>query len=388
MEIVAIISLIVAVIAVVWAVRQPAKTQRPEEPIIQDQIDGKESSGVLKAWLDAEKLALDGHITSLLEPTKTELTNMQTTIKNLQTAYSEHSGVTTNIGDQVRALTDSTTNLNSSLRSSTDRGQWGEMQLRNVIEHAGLDKYADFKEQVTIDGGLKPDVLINLPDGGAIAVDAKVPGEAYLKIAETEEESKKKELLEKHVKAIQDMVKDLNKKDYPGNLEKSIGFVVMFIPVESMLSDALRHKPELLRESLEKKVLLTTPMNLLALLVAVAKGWQAVVFEENLDQIKERLSLIYGRFIPLISHFNDLGKELGQATVKYNDVLRSIEGSVMVGLDEIKELGLKSNREESHSGLMSVDEAPKELSGEKVREYADQLGIKEKNDEEKDSSTE
>ena len=214
MEIVAIISLIVAVIAVVWAVRQPAKTQRPEEPIIQDQIDGKESSGVLKAWLDAEKLALDGHITSLLEPTKTELTNMQTTIKNLQTAYSEHSGVTTNIGDQVRALTDSTTNLNSSLRSSTDRGQWGEMQLRNVIEHAGLDKYADFKEQVTIDGGLKPDVLINLPDGGAIAVDAKVPGEAYLKIAETEEESKKKELLEKHVKAIQDMVKDLNKKDY------------------------------------------------------------------------------------------------------------------------------------------------------------------------------
>jgi DNA recombination protein RmuC len=189
------------------------------------------------------------------------------------------------------------------------------------------------------------------------------------------EPAARKGLLDEHVKAIQAHVKQLSEKDYPGKLGKSIEFVVMFIPLESMLSDAFQHRPGLLKESLDKKVLLATPITLLALLTAVKKGWDAVDIDENLDQIRERLSLIYGRFIPLINHFNDLGKELGQATGKYNEVLKSIEGSVMVGLDEIKELGLTSKTGNSHSSLMSVDEESSELAEKKIREYADQLDV-------------
>ncbi len=373
MEIVAIIALVVALGAVVWAVRQPAKTQRPEESVIQDQIDTTVIFEGIASLHKAQKESLDGHITTLLDPTKNEFKNMQRAIGELQTAYKTHSGVTEQLDKQVNALTDSTTNLYSSMKSSTDRGTWGEMQLRNVIEFAGLDRVADFKEQVKIDGGGKPDVLINLPDGGAIAVDAKVPGAAYLQLAETEEESKRKELLDKHVKAIQDMVKDLNKKNYPGKLEKSIRFVVMFIPVESMLSDALRHKPELLRESLEKNVLLTTPMNLLALLVAVEKGWKSDAFEKNLDQIKENISVVYAKFLPLIDHINELGDELSQATKKYNDIIASIDGNLMTKLDQVREFGLQTKTGKNHNQLRGSIEPTKKIEEHKLLEWESDL---------------
>tara|TARA_B100000287_G_scaffold412157_1_gene442309 strand:+ start:31 stop:1188 length:1158 start_codon:yes stop_codon:yes gene_type:complete len=376
MEIVAIISLVVAIGAVVWAVRQPAKTQNQIDTnqIDTNQIDTKGIFDGIEKYLNAQKESLDSHISSLLNPTKEEFANVSKRIKDLNTSYDQNSGSTQQLNETVQALNATATNLDRSMKSSGDRGHWGETSLENLLRYVGLIEHAEFKLQETIEGGSRPDCVVELPDGRKIAIDAKAPGSAYMQLPEAEPAARKG-LLDEHVKAIQAHVKQLSDKDYPGKLGKSIGFVVMFIPLESMLSDAFQHRPELLKESLEKKVLLATPITLLALLTAVKKGWEAVVFEENLDQIKERLSIIYGRFIPLINHFNDLGKELGQATGKYNDVLKSVEGSVMVGLDEIKKLGLKSKNEESHSSLMTVDEEPIELSEEKVREYADQLDV-------------
>lgn len=367
---VVLVMLVVVGVVLLWKQR----TQRPEEPIIQGQIDQTGIFEGIDKYLKAQKEALDEHIKSLLNPTKEQFKNVSDTIEKLNTTYNTNSGSTSQLNETVQALNTTATSLDRAMKSSGDRGHWGEMSLENLLEYVGLLEHADFKKQETVEGGLRPDCVVALPDGRKIAIDAKAPGAAYVQLADAEGTARK-ELLKKHVKDIQTMIKELNEKDYPDKLGKSIGFVVMFIPFESMLSDAFQHQPTLLRESLEKKVLLATPITLLALLTAVKKGWDAVVFEENLDQIKERLSLIYGRFIPLINHFNDLGKELGQATGKYNEVLKSIEGSVMVGLDEIKELGLKSKTGNNHSDLMPIDEESSELAEKKIREYADQLDV-------------
>ena len=371
MEIVTIISLVVAIGAVVWAVRQQAKTQNQ---IDTNQIDTSGVFNGIEKYLNAQKNSLDEHIGGLLNPTKDALVNVSKEVTRLNESYNTNTGSTTQLNETVQALNTTATNLDRVLKSTGDRGHWGETSLENLLRYVGLVEHVEFELQETIESGSRPDCVVEMPDGRKIAIDAKAPGSAYVKLAEAEP-SARKELLDQHVKAMQAHIKQLSEKEYPKKLGKSIGFVVMFIPFESMLSDAFQHRPELLKESLEKKVLLATPITLLALLTAVKKGWDAVDFEEHLDQIKGRLSLIYGRFIPLIGHFNELGMKLGQATGKYNDVLKSMNGTVMKTLDEIKELGLESDKGETHSNLMAVDEKPRELSREKVRGWADQLDV-------------
>jgi len=370
MDIITLVVVVVVGVVFLWTQRK----QRPEEPIITGQIDQTGIFAGIEKYLEAQKEALDEHIKGLLDPTKEQFKSVSHTIEQLNSTYNKNSGSTDQLNETVKALNTTATNLDRAMKSSGERGHWGETSLENLLRYVGLIEHAEFKLQETIEGGSRPDCVVELPDGRKIAIDAKAPGAAYMQLPEAEPAARKG-LLDEHVKAIQAHVKQLSEKDYPGKLGKSIEFVVMFIPLESMLSDAFQHRPGLLKESLDKKVLLATPITLLALLTAVKKGWDAVDIDENLDQIRERLSLIYGRFIPLINHFNDLGKELGQATGKYNEVLKSIEGSVMVGLDEIKELGLTSKTGNSHSSLMSVDEESSELAEKKIREYADQLDV-------------
>jgi DNA recombination protein RmuC len=269
-------------------------------------------------------------------------------VASLQKAHDTQKGsvdqLTSQMGAQISALNASTTTLAEALRSPTYRGSWGEQQLRNVIEMAGMTRYCDFDEQTAGENragtGVRPDVRVRLPNGAHLAIDAKTPFDAYQRAQEATDPAEVERELSLHATALKKHVDDLaSKKYWEHNDGPAPEYVVLFVPGESFLADAARARPDLLQEAMRKRVLLASPVNLLALLWAVARGWQEARISDHARDIAELGQEVYDRMGTVLGHVDKTGKGLVSAVRAYNELVGSVDSRLLVSLRKFPELG-------------------------------------------------
>jgi DNA recombination protein RmuC len=241
-----------------------------------------------------------------------------------------------------------TGNLVKALRQPQQRGQWGELQLDNVLTAAGLRPGLDYEKQPSVavgDGRLRPDVVVHLPDGGKIVIDAKAPVDAFLRAFEATTEEERQAHLRDHIRLVKTHIAGLSSKEYWSQFTPSPEFVVMFLPGEAFFSAALEQDPELIARSVEQRVILASPITLIALLRAVAYGWRQKKIEEQVEEIGRLGAELYDRLGVMADHFAKVGDSLGRATKSYNDAVGSLERNVLSAARRMKELGAPGKRE-------------------------------------------
>ncbi len=308
---------------------------------------------------------------SLLDPVATQMNELRNAVTALQSNYTNTVGVTQTISKQIDTLNQTTSALQSALKSTSARGAWGEQQLRNVIELAGMLPYCDFLEQTTVTGNDKiqrPDAVIKLPNNGCVVIDSKTPLDAYLKAQETSDATLRQQLLNEHAKALAGHAKVLADKKYFQQFDRTPEYTIMFIPGESFLADALRADSSLLEVAMRSRVLIASPVNLLALLLAVAKGWQAFQIAENAEKIAAIGRELYERVDTVLESVEKTGRGLETAISAYNKMVGSIEGRMLSTLRKFKEVGVTSAE---LTEISNIESAPRRLA---APEHTKELG--------------
>jgi DNA recombination protein RmuC len=276
------------------------------------------------------------------------------------------------LGEQLRTLALTTTNLERALRTPDVRGGWGEIQLRRVVEMAGMLEHCHFVEKPaasTDDGRLIPDLIIKLPGGRNIVVDAKVPYVAYREAVEASDDTTKASKLGDHARQVRDHMAALSGKAYWSQFQPAPEFVFMFLPGEGYLSAALQHDPALIEFGVAKRVIPASPLTLIALLRAVAYGWQQERIAENALAISQMGRQLYERISHLAEHFEEMGKGLVRAVDAYNRTVGTLESRVLVTARRLKDLGVTAA--EPIAELSPVDRMPRALQ---APEMADLFG--------------
>lgn len=266
-------------------------------------------------------------------------------------------------------LKSETSNLVNALRAPSVRGRWGEMQLRRVVEMAGMLNYCDFEEQVSSsenDGRMRPDLIINLPGGKKIVVDAKAPLAAYLEALEAKDEDVRLEKLKDHARQVRNHIRALSKRSYHEQFQPAPEFVVLFLPGETFFSAALEQDPSLIEAGVEDRIILATPTTLIALLRAVAYGWRHEQLAENAKEISELGRELHKRLSDMADHFSKLGRQLGGAVHSYNSAMGSLEHRVLSSARRFKELGSVSEAAEIVL-LDPLDQIPRELQAPELK---------------------
>jgi DNA recombination protein RmuC len=303
----------------------------------------------LKIFHEAAKGDLEKRqtaITELVNPMKESLGKVDSKLQEIEKARLEaYTGLT----EQVRSMRETqdmlrseTSNLVQALRRPQVRGRWGEIQLRRVVEMAGMLQHCDFIEQQSVDteeGRLRPDMVVRLPGDRTIVVDAKTPLDAYLSAIEAPDEETRNNKLKDHARQIRNHVQMLGRKSYFEQFEHSPEFVVLFIPGEIFYTAALQQDPELIEAGVGERVLITSPTSLIALLRAVHYGWRQEKLAENAKQISDLGRELYDRLAKMAEHFSKVGRELEQAVKAYNQAVGSLETKVLPGARKFKELG-------------------------------------------------
>lgn len=254
------------------------------------------------------------------------------------------------ITEQLKSVTDASdslrkeaSSLSSALRRPEVRGSWGELQLRRVVELAGMSQYCDFEEQVSVrkeDRLQKPDMLVRLPNERVLVIDSKAVLDAFLDATEADNPEDRKAALARHAKNLRSRVKELAKKSYWDQFENTPDFVVLFVPNEALLQAAVEEDRDLLEDALSDRIIVATPTTLVALLKAVAYGWQQESIAENALEVIKTSKELYERLVKWTDKMSEVGTKLQSATKTYNEAVGSLERRVLPSARRIKEFGL------------------------------------------------
>jgi len=338
----------------------------------------KESSG---AFLDLAQTKLDAYVTPLRE----SLGKVETQVNALENArklaYGSLTEAVRGLREEQLRLQGATSNLVTALRAPHVRGRWGEIQLRRVVEMAGMVHHCDFVEQPTTRDGegriLRPDVIVRLPGGKCVVIDSKAPLAAYLDAIEaTSTDDERRHGFTEHARHVREHILRLGQKGYWRQLDSTPEFVVMFLPDESFLRAALEHDPSLTELAVENNVIPASPTNLIGLLRAVHYGWQQETIAEDARKISDLGRELYKRLSTMGGHVSKLGRSLDAAVRSYNETVGSLERQVLPQARRFEQHGItgvtpdelapidRQARMLSAAELIAIDEVQDVVSGE------------------------
>lgn len=323
----------------------------------------KETLGKFQEGAQGDLSKRQEAIGAIVKPLQESLKAVDSKISELEKA---REGAYAGLREQLKGmaiaqtqLQGETSNLVQALRTPNVRGQWGEVQLEKTVQFAGMVEYVDFVQQEstsTEDGRLRPDLIVRLPNGNQIIIDAKTPLDGYLNALEAKDPDERARQLTRHARQIRDHIKKLGSKQYWKQFESSPEFVVLFLPGEAFFSAALEEDPSLIEAGTSENVILATPTTLIALLKAVAYGWRQEQIAEQAQAISDLGRELYERLVTAGGHFEKMGSALGRSVSAYNDAVRSLETRVFVTARKFHNLAPLSKKELPI--LSALDHAP------------------------------
>ena len=305
-------------------------------------------------------------IDSLVKPLRESLEKVDAKVAEIEKtragAYSQLSEQLKNLGTAQTQLQAEAARLSTALSATRTAGTWGELQLRRVVELAGMTAYCDFAEQVTTDGGGRDraDMVVRLPGGQQIVVDAKAPNDAYREAAAATDEATRALKLAEHAAKVRSHIDALGAKGYWEQYQPSPEFVVLFLPGDQFLAGALQADPTLIERAIGKRILLTTPGSLIALLKAAAYGWRQESVSKNAEAIADLGRQLYDRIATYLDHFDKVGHALETATKSYNAAVGSLESALIPGARKLAELGAKGAKSVPEIGPVEI--TPRDLT--------------------------
>lgn len=338
----------------------------------------KETLGIFQESAKGDLEKRQQAISEVVTPVRESLAKVDAQILELE---KHRVGAYESLHAQVRSLLETqqqlraeTGNLVKALRAPNVRGRWGEVQLRRVVEMAGMVDHCDFKEQQSVtgeDGGLlRPDMVVQLPEGKTIVVDVKAPVAAYLDALEAPDDVTRAEHLARHAGQVRTHIEALSRKAYWEQFDPTPEFVVLFLPGEMFFSAALERDPLLIEYGASKRVILATPTTLIALLKAIFFGWRQQKLTKNAEEISNLGRSLYSRLSTMGGHIEKLGKSLGRSVESYNQAVASLETRVMVKARMFKDLEVDARGIELQP-LEPVDHVPRRLQAPEMTEGAE-----------------
>ena len=301
--------------------------------------------------LEKRQVAVD----NLVKPVGETLEKLEQRVGEIEKAregaYAQVHEIITNVQQQIGQLSTETGSLREALRSSNVRGYWGEQELRNIIEFAGMTEHVSFVTQettTTLDeaSDIRPDLIVNIPGGVRVVVDSKTPFEAYFEARNTKDPDTQQKLLDRHASALMGHARELKSRDYSHWVKGSPDFVVMFIGADGILDAALDTRPALWEEAWQQhNVLIATPLNLIAFLRTVALAWREQRLQENARNISDTAAELYDRFRIYLEHVNRVGVNLNKAVDAHNKSVRSLNRTVFPHTRKLEDRGITKGKD-------------------------------------------